>query len=219
MTGSLNRTFYRETVLGSAISDERVARQDRDSGVYAGIRVSVSPLSRGTGAGFAWNAGANIPPRFVTAVARGVEDVMSTGVLAGLELVDVLVSVEDGSYHEEDSSEAAFREVTRKATMAALRQANPTVLEATSTWRASFPEEYARAIKESVSSEGGKIEFVQVGQQTSILTGTVPTSRAERLLQEILTLTKGQAAVSVESVGFREKPGPTDAVNAWPSAT
>ncbi len=125
MTASLNQAFHRETVLGSGVGDERVVRQHGSLGVYAGIRVEVRSLARGKGTVFAWNAGANIPARFATAVAQGVRDAISTGVLAGLELTDVLVSVEDGSYHEEDSSEAAFREVTQRATTAALRQAIP----------------------------------------------------------------------------------------------
>jgi elongation factor G len=125
MNGSLNRTFHRETVAASGVADEKVVRQHKGTGVYAGIQVEVRPLARGKGTGFAWNAGANIPARFAVAVARGVQDAISAGVLAGLELTDVCVSIEDGSYHEEDSTEAAFREVAQKATLAARRQAHP----------------------------------------------------------------------------------------------
>jgi len=107
--------------------------------------------------------------------------------LAGLELTDVLVSVEDGSYHEKDSSEAAFHEVTQRATMAALRQAHPTVLEAISICRTTFPKEYANAIEESLSSEEVQIESAQSELQTSTLIVTVPTSRVDTLLRQILS--------------------------------
>src|SRR5437870_12254198 len=85
MTASLNQAFHRETVLGSGVGDERVVRQHGSLGVYAGIRVEVRSLARGKGTVFAWNAGANIPARFATAVAQGVRDAISTGVLRSEE--------------------------------------------------------------------------------------------------------------------------------------
>src|SRR6266851_1910790 len=217
MTGSFNQTFHRETVLGSGVGDERVVRQHGSTGVYAGVRVEVRSLARGTGTVFSWNAGANIPVRFATAVAQGVRDAVSAGVLAGFELTDVRVSVEDGSYHEEDSSEAAFREVTQRATTAALRQAHPTLLEAISVCRTTFPKEYATAIEESLSSEAVQIESAQYESHTSGLMVTVPTSRVDSLLQQILSVTGGQAKFLVESGGFRPSPEPPDMANVWTS--
>jgi translation elongation factor EF-G len=192
MSGSLNRTFHRETVVGSGIADERVVRQREGTGVYAGIQVEVRPLARGKGTGFAWNAGANIPARFAVAVARGVQDAISAGVLAGLELTDVFVSVEGGSYHEEDSTETAFREVA---------------------------QEYASAIEGRFSSEEGQIESAQSELQISSFVVTFPTSRVEQMVQQILSVTNGQAKISIESGGFRPKPEPPYTVNAWVSAT
>lgn len=203
----------------SAVADERVVRQHEGTGMYAGIRVEVRPLTRGKGTAFAWNAGANIPARFAVAVAQGVQDAISAGSFAGLELTDVFVSVEDGSYHEEDSSEAAFREVARKATLAALRQAHPTVLEAISICRAICPKEYASAIEESFPSEEGQIESVQSELQISSFVMTVPTSQVEKVLQQFLSLTNGRAKLSIESGGFRPKPEPPDRVNVWASVT
>jgi len=217
MTASLNQAFHRETVLGSGVGDERVVRQHGSLGVYAGIRVEVRSLARGKGTVLAWNAGANIPARFATAVAQGVRDAISTGVLAGLELTDVLVSVEDGSYHEEDSSEAAFREVTHRATAAALRQSHPTLLEAISVCRSTFPKEYASAIEESLSSEEVRIESAQSESQTSGFIVTVPTSRVDSLLQQILSVTHGQAKFLIESGGFRPRPEPPDMATVWTS--
>ena len=218
MTGSFNRAFYRETVLGSGIGNETIVRQHGGTGMYAGIRVEVRSLSRGKGTAFAWNAGANIPSRFATAVTQGIQDAISTGVLAGFELTDVLVSVEDGSYHEQDSTEAAFREVAQKATIAALRDARPTVLEANSICRALFPMEYASAIKE-IFSEEGPIESAQSEKEMSSLIVIIPTSRVGKLLQQILGATNGLAKFSVESGGFRPKPEPPDTADVWAPIT
>jgi elongation factor G len=215
MNGSLDRTFYRETVTGSAVADERVVRQQQGTSVYAGIQVEVRPLARGKGTVFAWNAGANIPARFAVAVARGIQDAISAGVLAGLELTDISVSVEDGSYHEEDSSETAFREVAQKATLAALRRANPTVLEAVSVCRATCPKEYATAIEESFSSEQRQVDAAPSELHISSLVLTFPTSRVEQVIQQILSATNGQAKLSIESGGFRPKPEPPDTANVW----
>jgi len=214
MTGDLNRAFHRETVLGSGISDERIVRQHEGRAFYAGIRVEVRSLSRGEGASLAWNAGANIPSRFANAVVQGIQDVISAGVLAGYELTDVLVQVEGGSYHEEDSTEAVFREVSQKATIAAILHARPSVLEAVSLCHIEFPVEYAIAIEE-ILSEKGQIESVQSEKQSSNVTATVPTSSVGELLERILAATNGHARLSVESGGFRPKPEPPETADVW----
>src|SRR5258705_7853895 len=210
MTGNLNRGFHRETVLGSGIGDEKIARQRGGTGLYAGIRVEVRSLNRGKGVSFAWNAGANIPSRFANAVAKEIHDVISTGVLAGCELTDVLVSVEDGSYHEQDSTEAVFCEAAQKATIAALRQAGPIALEAISICRIIFPVEYAIAIEE-ILSQKGQIESVQSQSATM----TVPTSSVGELLEQVLAATNGHAKFSVESDGLRPKAEPPETTNVW----
>jgi translation elongation factor EF-G len=116
-------------------------------------------------------------------------------------------------------AETAFREVAQKATQAALRQAQPTVLEAISICRATCPKEFASAIEESFSSEEGRIESAQSELQVSSFVVTFPTSRFEQMVQQILSVTNGQAKISIESGGFRPKPQPPDTVNAWASAT
>ena len=210
MTGNLNRGFHRETVLGSGIGDEKIARQRGGTGLYAGIRVEVRSLNRGKGVSFAWNAGANIPSRFANAVAKEIHDVISAGVLAGCELTDVLVSVEDGSYHEQDSTEAVFCEAAQKATIAALQQAGPIALEAISICRIIFPVEYAIAIEE-ILSQKGQIESVQSQSATM----TVPTSSVGELLEQVLAATNGHAKFSVESDGFRPKAEPPETTDVW----
>ena len=214
MSGSLNRIFHRETVLGSGIGEEKIARQRDGSDVYAGIRVEVRSLNRGKGTSFAWNAGANVPSRFANAVAQGVQDVMSAGVLAGCELTDVLVSVEDGSYHEQDSTEAVFREATQKATIAAIRQALPTVMEAISICRILFPIEYAVAVEEILSKKG-QVQSAQSEKENSSLTVIVPTSGVGELLDKVLAATSGHARFSAENGGFRPKPEPPETADVW----
>jgi elongation factor G len=122
MNSGLNRSFYRETVQDSGVGEGKVIRQRGSSGVYAHVRVEVRPLNRGHGTVLAWNAGLNIPAKFVAAVMQGIQDAINDGVLAGLEVTDVCAAVEDGSYHEEDSTADAFREAAEKAVKEAIRQ-------------------------------------------------------------------------------------------------
>jgi elongation factor G len=129
-------------------------------------------------------------------------------------VTDVLVSVEDGSYHEQDSTEAVFREVSQKATIAAILRARPSVLEAVSICRIVFPVEYAIAIEE-ILSEKGQIEPVQSEKQSSNVTATVLTSSIGELLQRILAATSGHARLLVESGGFRPKPEPPETAEVW----
>jgi translation elongation factor EF-G len=129
-------------------------------------------------------------------------------------LTDVLVSVEDGSYHEQDSTEAVFGEVAQKATIAALRQARPAVLEAFSICRVGFPAEYAIAI-EKIFSQISQIESAQAETQSSTATVIVATSGAGELLERVLAATDGHASFSVESSGFRSKSEPPETADVW----
>ena len=128
MNEGLSRLYYRETIRESGVGEGKIVRQR--SGEYAHVRVTVRSLNRGEGTVFTWNAGLTLPVKFIPAVAQGVEDAMNAGEMAGLQITDVHVLVEDGSYHEIDSTPSSFREAAEMATREALRQAHPLILEA-----------------------------------------------------------------------------------------
>jgi translation elongation factor EF-G len=119
-------------------------------------RISVFPSAqRGQGLVFVWNAGLNIPARFAHCVAEGVRTAAQTGGL-GLPLTDLVVSVEDESYHEADSNAAAFKETAEKATAKALRQVQPVLLEAVASVTITAAEQFAGAVRGSVNSNRGE---------------------------------------------------------------
>jgi len=159
----LEHAFYRETVQDSGVGDVRVIRQQLGTGVYAGVRIAVRGLSRGQGSVFAWNAGLNFPARFASAVLLGVQRVMDAGVLAGLEVTDIHVSVEGGSYHEEDSTVDAFSEAAEKATIEAIRQARPLILEALSLVTIAVSRSLLDAVEATVTSHGGETKAIRFG--------------------------------------------------------
>jgi elongation factor G len=211
----LNRLFYRETVQGSGVGDEKVVRQQGSIGVYAHVRVAVHALSCGEGRIFSWSAGSSIPAKFAPAVARGVQDAMDNGVLAGLEPTDIYASIENGSYHEGDSTTHAFREAAEKAAAAAIRQADPLILEAWSSVRVAVPVEFAAAVERTVVSRGGQLEVIRSDSSPQAITAKIPTSDVNDLIAELLGTTDGHANISVASAGFRPKPEPPDTEGKW----
>ncbi|HXH51593.1 MAG TPA: hypothetical protein VNM47_19815 [Terriglobia bacterium] len=213
MNNELDRLYYRETVRDSGVGDEKVIRQHSGISVYAHVRVAVEGLSRGRGNVFSWNAGLNIPAKFAPAVTRGVQDAMNVGVLAGLQLIDVHVSIEDGSYHEVDSTSEAFSEATERAVAQALRQAQPQLLEAISLVTIRIPQEYAAIVQTTVASDAG--EELHSGMPAKTITVKIPTSDVDGLMVKLLEVTDGQAKISSASAGFRPASDPPDPVNQW----
>jgi elongation factor G len=211
MNEGLNRHFYRETVRGSGVSDGKVMRQSGGVGVYAHVRVAVRPLNRGQGTVFAWNAGLSFPAMFVSAVAQGVEDALNAGELAGLQITDVHTSIEDGSYHDIDSTANSFREAAEMATREALRQAQPIILEAWALLTISVPEVLIPAVQNAVYLHGGKINRSPLDVKPPVL-ARVPASLANDLIAELLEISEGRATISTVADGFRPKDDPPDTV-------
>ena len=214
MNNGLNRSFYRETVQDSGVGDGKVIRQRGGIGVYAHVRVEVRALNRGLGTVFAWNAGLNVPAKFAPAVWKGIQDAMNAGVLAGLELSDIYASVEDGSYHEVDSTADAFREAAEKAATEAIRQARPIILEALSMVTITVPVNFLEAVEATVTSHGGQ-KATPSETPSRTLAASLPASNVSNLIAELLRISDGRASISSHSAGFRLRPEPPDAVEQW----
>ena len=138
MTSELNKILFRETVQGSSSGEAKFVRQRGARSEYAHVRISVRPAERGRGAILEWNAGVNIPAHFSASVLRGIQDALRAGA-AGLEVTDINVSVDDGSYHDADSNDESFREAAHEAVLQAIQQAGPTILEAMSLVLITLP--------------------------------------------------------------------------------
>jgi len=215
MNKDLDRHLYRETVRGSGIGEGKVIRQRGKVGVYAHVDVAVRPMKGGTGIQISWKAGSAIPPPFASAVLEGVQDVLQNGKLAGMEMVDVHASVENGSYHDADSSSDAFRDAATLATVEAIRQAQPVLLEAVAQITVTFPTEFLPALEESLISSGGQITKRQSGDQMSVVEARIPAPRSSDLLAKILVATDGRSTISLAIAGFQIKPDPPDIVEQW----
>jgi elongation factor G len=215
MNENLNRLFYRETVRGSGVGDEKVIRQSGGIGVYAHVRVAVHSLDRGQGTVLAWGAGSSFPARFVPAVAQGVEDAMNAGELAGLQITDVHISIEDGSYHDIDSTDSSFREAAEMATREAMRQAQPLILEALALVTVSVPEELVVNVENAVRLHGGEIKPPLLEGTSPSVLASLPASHAYDLIAELLEITDGRARMSFVIDGFQPRRDPPDTVERW----
>jgi elongation factor G len=219
MKNELSRSFYRETVQGSGVADGKIIRQQGGIGVYAHVRVEVRALSRGQGTTLAWNAGLNIPAKFISAVLEGIQDVLNAGVLTGLEMADIAVSIEDGSYHEEDSTTDAFREAAKLASVEAIQQARPIVLEALSSVTITVPLSFIEFVEGTVAAHGGKTKAETSKSYSRTLEASIPSSNVNDLIVELVRNCEGFANITSRADGFRSKPEPPDSLGTWAAIT
>jgi elongation factor G len=215
MSHNLDPHFYRETVQKSGFGEGKVIRQRNNIGVYAHVDVKVCPLTRGEGIRIEWDARESIPPRFTSAVIDGVRDAMDAGILAGMEMIDVQASIENGSYHDVDSTADAFREAAKRGTAEALRQAQPVLLETVAEVTATAPPQFLSILEELVTSFGGRVSKLQSGDQISVVETLVPAPRASEFVARILAPTDGQSTVSLVFAGFEIKREPPETVEQW----
>ena len=188
------------------MGDGKVIRQRNNIGVYAHVRAQIRPLNRGEGTIFAWNAGLNIPAKFVHAVSQGIQEAMTTGTSTGFELTDVLLSVEDGSYHEEDSTANAFREAAEKAAREAILQAGPIVMEARSSVTITVPEELVAAAQATINSHEGRVRATPASDlESRILEATLSSSNLNNLIADLLRISGGRDRLSSCDAGFRPR--------------
>src|SRR5579863_1644672 len=188
MNDGLNRFFHRETVRDSGSADGKVVRQFGNQGVYAHVQVTVAALTRGQGKVLAWNAGPNIPAKFAPAVLEGIHGATNAGVLAGLELTDIHISVDDGSYHDVDSTMDAFREAAGKAVAEAIRQARPLILEALSKVTVSVPAKFIDVVEARMNSCGATTRITSSETAHQVLAVSIPTPDVINLIAEVLEI-------------------------------
>jgi elongation factor G len=208
MTSELNKILFRETVQGSSSGEAKFVRQRGARSEYAHVRISVRPAERGRGAIVEWNAGVNIPAHFSASVLRGIQDALRAGA-AGLEVTDINVSVDDGSYHDADSNDESFREAAHEAVLQAIQQAGPTILEAMSLVLITLPAIQVEVAELAVARLGGEATpAVQKEDGSRALAANLPTASVSDLIEELLQATGGNTTISSRSNGYRPRLDP-----------
>jgi elongation factor G len=205
MTREHNKIFLRETVQGSANGEGKIVRQRGARPEYAHVRIGIRPAERGRGVVMAWDAGPSVPAHFANSVLVGIQDALTAGA-AGLEVTDVSVTVEDGSYHDADSNEEAFREAAQAATLQAIQQAGPIVLEAMSLVMITLPANQVEIAELAIGRSGGEATpAVPKENGFKALAANVPAVAVSELIAELLSATGGNMTISSRANGFRPR--------------
>ena len=198
---------YKETITKAATVDTRYARQTGGKGQFAHVKLTIEPNEPGKGYEFV-NAitGGAIPKEFIPCVDQGIQGAMQAGVLAGYEVVDVKVTLIDGSYHEVDSSEMAFKICGSMAFKEDSQKAGPTLLEPIMKVVVTAPESYMGDVMGDINARRGQIAGTDIRNGAAIVTANVPLASMFGYATDLRSKTQGRATYSMEPSHFVELP-------------
>ncbi|MCL4448804.1 MAG: elongation factor G [Actinobacteria bacterium] len=199
---------YRETITTAVDKVEaRYIRQSGGRGQYGHVVVNVEPLAPGEGYIFEDKiSGGVIPKEYIPAVDAGIYDALSSGVLAGYPMVDLKVTLIDGSYHEVDSSEIAFKIAGSMALKEGVKRAKPVLLEPIMSVEVVTPEEYMGEVLGDLSSKRGKIEGMLQRGSSQVITSLVPLSEMFGYATDLRSRTQGRAMYTMQLHSYQPVP-------------
>jgi len=198
---------YRETLGAPAEGDGRLVRQTGGRGQYGHARIKVEPLPSGSGFEFVNRiVGGSIPKEYIPAVERGIREAMQAGTLAGYPVVDVKVTLFDGSYHEVDSSEMAFKIAGSIAFKEAAKRANPVLLEPIMQVDVVTPEEFLGEVIGDLNSRRGRVVGVEARAAAQIVRSEVPLSEMFGYATDLRSSTQGRATHTMQFSRYEPVP-------------
>ena len=198
---------YKETIKGAARVEGKFVRQSGGRGQYGHIWIDIEPLERGKGFEFANKiVGGSIPREYVPAVEKGVKEAMVGGVLAGYPLVDAKVSLIDGSYHEVDSSEMAFKIAGSMALKDGAKKAQLILIEPIMSVEVVTPEEYMGDVIGDLNSRRGKIQSMEQRSGAQVIKSMVPLAEMFGYSTDLRSKTQGRATYTMQFSSYEEVP-------------
>jgi elongation factor G len=199
---------YRETVRRTADGNGRFVRQTGGKGQYGHVILKLEPNEKGAGFEFVDKiVGGTIPREYMRAVEQGIRETLETGVYAGYPMVDVKTTVYDGSYHEVDSSEMAFKIAASMAVKDAVEKADPVVLEPMMRVEVTMPEQFMGDVIGDLNSRRGQVEGMDSRGSTQVVQAFVPLAEMFGYATELRSMTQGRASYSMELSHYAEVPG------------
>ena len=198
---------YKETITKKVEQEGKFIRQSGGRGQFGHVWIEIEPNEKGKGYVFE-NAvvGGTIPREYINPVSEGIQEAMKNGVLAGYPVEDVKVKLFDGSYHEVDSSEMAFKIAGSIAFKQAALKAGPVILEPVMKVEVTTPEEYMGDIMGDLSSRRGKIEGMFQRSDAQVIKATVPLSEMFGYATSMRSMTQGRAIFNMEFSNYSEVP-------------
>ena len=198
---------YKETIKKSVEQDTKYARQSGGKGQYGHVKIHVEPNESGKGYEFVNDiVGGAIPKEYIPAVDAGIQGAMQAGVLAGYPVVDVKVTLYDGSYHEVDSSEMAFKIAGSMAFKEACRKADPVLLEPIMKVSVIVPEEYMGDVIGDLNSRRGQIQGMEARPGAQQIDALVPLAKMFGYATDLRSRTQGRGQYSMEPHSYVEIP-------------
>ncbi len=198
---------YRETIRQKKKADGKYVRQTGGRGQYGHVQIEVEPLEPGKNFEFSNKiVGGTIPKEYISSVEKGIKEALEDGVLAGYPVVDVKVTLFDGSYHEVDSSEMAFKIAGSMAFKNAARQAKPVLLEPVMSIEVVTPEEYMGDVIGDLNSRRGKIQTMTQRTKVQIISARVPLSSMFGYATDLRSKTQGRASYTMQFAHYDEVP-------------
>ncbi|MBQ8420462.1 MAG: elongation factor G [Clostridia bacterium] len=198
---------YKETITKAADEDCKYARQSGGKGQYGHVKITIEPNEPGKGYEFVNKVvGGAIPKEYIPAVDAGIQGAMQSGVLAGYNVVDVKVTLYDGSYHEVDSSEMAFKIAGSMAFKNAMRKANPILTEPIMKVVVVTPDDYMGDVMGDINSRRGQIQSMDPVSGAQQITAMIPLSNMFGYATDLRSKTQGRGQYSMEPSHFAEVP-------------
>ncbi len=198
---------YKETIKGNADIDYKYKKQSGGSGQYGHVKIRVEPNESGKGYEFKNSVvGGSIPKEYIPAVDAGIQGAMKSGILAGYEVVDVKVELYDGSYHEVDSSEMAFKIAGSIAFKEALKQADSILMEPVMKVAVIVPDDYTGTVIGDLSSRRGQIQGQESRTGSVQIDALVPLSEMFGYTSDLRSNTQGRGQYTMEPHSYQEVP-------------
>ena len=202
------RIPYRETIRGKCEDSEyKHKKQSGGRGQYGHVHLKLEPLPRGTGYEFEDAiVGGVVPGRFIPAVEKGLKEIMTKGILTGSKVVDVKVSLFDGTYHAVDSDEVSFKIAASQAFKKGFMEAKPIILEPIYDINIKIPEEFMGDVMGDISSRRGKIQGMDSESPFQIIKAKVPLAELHKYSTQLRSLTSGRGMFAMSFSHYEEVP-------------
>ena len=201
------KVAYRETITRKARAQGKYKRQSGGRGQYGDVWLTVEPLKRGDGFEFVDKiVGGAIPAKYIPAVEKGVKEALQKGVLANYPTVDLRVTLDDGTFHEVDSSDAAFQIAGSLAIKKALQEATPVLLEPIMNVEVAIPDEYLGNITGDLNGRRGRVMGTEPRRHAQLINAIVPLSDMDHYSTDLRSMTKGTGSYHMKLSHYEKVP-------------
>ena len=201
------KVSYKETIIKTAKVQGKYKRQSGGRGQYGDVWIEVTPLEKGKGFEFVDKIfGGAIPKNFIPSVEKGVLQACAEGAIAGYPIVDIRITLYDGSFHDVDSSDIAFQIAGAMALRKAVLEAGPVLLEPVMDVDIVIPEDYLGAISGDLNSRRGRIMGMDVKAKSQIVKAKVPLAEMFKYANDLRSLTGGRGMYSMKFSHYEEVP-------------